>query len=140
MDGHSDSEQVGKTEQSGQTGQAERRHMVRWRINKDVQVKLAPEDASVPCNIENINLKGMKIASSKELLTGDNTVLIIDIDKGFCLDKIGVKVLWRTHTETGNTYGLCFTKIKDSDRELIHSYVRGHFPKEISRQLWRGVN
>ena len=117
-----------------------RRRIIRWQINKEASIRLPEDKNPLVCNLEDINLKGMRIRSAQEIPPNTNMTLGMMLGQGFFLSKIDVSVVWQKASQRANIYGICFTRIKDSDKEIISSFVRSNFPEQIKKQLWSGLS
>jgi len=117
-----------------------RRRIIRWKINKEASIRLPEDQNPLVCNLEDINLRGMRIRSAQQIPPNNNMTLDMVLGPGFSLSKIDVSVVWQKASGGANTYGLCFTRIKDSDKEIISNFVRSNFPEQIKKQLWSGLS
>ena len=117
-----------------------RRRIIRWKINKEASIRLPEDENPLICNLEDINLKGMRIRSAQEIPPNANMTLGMMLGPGFSLSKIDVSVVWQRASQGANIYGICFTRIKDSDKEIISNFVRSNFPEQIKKQLWSGLS
>ena len=113
----------------------ERRQCVRWSANEQITVNLVGSEMPKVCKIEDISYKGLKINASQELKKDENLVLAILLGDELSLNAEAT-VAWNC----GNTCGLCFTKIKDQDKEKIFKFINKSYKEQMKQHLWEGIN
>ncbi len=119
----------------------DRRHYTRWQINKQAKIKLEGAKAFTECQIKDIDLKGFQIILRmklpKETILKMNIVLSDELN----LD-VEAWVAWHRSIHGVHIYGLCFSKIRNEDKEKIYRFVYKSFPQEATKRWWResGVN
>ncbi len=112
-----------------------RRQALRWQIDRQARARLGEEGDFYDCTISDIGLKGLRIQQSEKLPRDTFFKLGIILSDEFTLNIEGW-VTWHKTLNELNIYGIYFTKIKDSDKEKIYTFVRKFFPEEINRQIW----
>ncbi|MCX5702121.1 MAG: PilZ domain-containing protein [Candidatus Omnitrophica bacterium] len=113
----------------------ERRQCGRWRVDKTASIQLEDQGNPFECKIEDVSFKGLRIHSPQVLNEDRNMALNIVLDNDLFLN-IEAAVAWSNRQEQGNTYGIYFTKIKDSDRQNIYSYMYNNFQEELKKRAW----
>ena len=66
--------------------------------------------------------------------------LTITVDSGPEPLNVSCGIVWQKKTDQEIELGLYFTRIKDTDKNRIFSYVFDHFPQQVLRHWWSGVN
>lgn len=116
----------------------ERRKCFRWQINRQAKVKLEGAQDFANCHIKDINLKGLQISLGLKLPKDTFLRLTLFLAEEFTLD-VEAWVVWHKTIMEINTYGLYLTKVKDQDKESIYKFVHRHYPEQIKRQYWQGL-
>ncbi len=116
----------------------ERRHFIRWQINRQAKLKFEGAEAFCNCLVYDVNFKGLRISLGYRLALDKFLKVNIVLAEDFILE-IEAWVVWHKRFMEANIYGLYFTRIKDSDKERIYQFVRRDFPEEISKQCWKGL-
>jgi len=114
----------------------DRRHYIRWEINKNAKLKLADSRAFIPCQVKDVNLKGIQIALRMKLPQETILKMSIALSEELILD-VEAWVAWHKTMNGFHLYGLCFSKIKNQDKEKIYKFVYKSFPQEATRKWWR---
>jgi c-di-GMP-binding flagellar brake protein YcgR len=120
----------------------ERRQYNRWQINQEAQLKSEELPITIPCVIDDISMKGMRISSAKSLLpetlSRTSVPLSVTLSDGPEF-KVGARIAWNERAEGANIYGLNFVQIEDPDKEAIYHYIKNNFPKEFRKYWWQGT-
>ena len=116
----------------------ERRRAFRWQINQQAKVKLEGAEAFADCQIKDVNLKGLQVSFRLKLPKDAFLKLSLFLAEGLTLD-IEAWVVWHKTTAQLNTYGLYFSKERDSDKEKIYRFVQRDYPEQIKRRYWQGL-
>jgi len=116
----------------------ERRRFVRWKIDRDLKVKLEGAQNYANCTVNDISLCGSKICL-KLKLPKDTFLKLSIVLSGESVINIEAWVVWHKAIDGFNCYGIYFSKIKDSDKEIIYQFIRRNFPHLMANQLWRGL-
>lgn len=112
-----------------------RRQVARWQAHRQARVKLEGSGSFVDAQLSDISLKGLKITLSEKLPIDQHFKLDLVLSDEFNLC-VEVWVAWQKTFDNLNTYGLYFSKIKDSDKERVYQFIRKDFPAQINRQWW----
>lgn len=118
----------------------ERRRCIRWQIDRQAQVKLEAAPSPVACTIHDINFKGARISLKEELSLDKPLKLNIDLSREFSSFGLEAWAAWHKTIDGYNLYGLCFTKIRDLDKEKIYQFIREYFPEKINQQWWKDLS
>jgi len=116
----------------------ERRQVARWQINKEAGLTFEDGINHIPCMVEDISGRGMKVSLNRELFPEAflNFKLSLSGDFEF---SAGARVAWSDTVYEKNIYGLSFNRIEESVKTRISEYVKNNFPGELVKQWWRGV-
>lgn len=117
----------------------EKRKYPRWKIDNHAQIKLEDALTPMPCTLHDLNFKGARISLVQRLAADTFFKLSIILSEAFII-QVEAWVGWHKPVDGHNIYGLYFTKISDKDKEKIYSFMRQHYPKEIHRQWWNGMD
>ena len=118
--------------------QQNRRITGRWKVWMQAKVQLEGRDEYCDCVIADINFKGMQISLQEKLPADTHIKLKLALAPDLVL-AVEVWVAWSKTQESRHTYGLVFSKIKDSDKEKIYNFVYKKTPHAIIKQWWQGV-
>jgi len=114
----------------------DRRSIVRWPISVDAKLKIADSQKSLPCQIKDINLKGIQISLAEKL--EKDTFLKL---RFFLLDSIVLHVeawvVWHKAIDNVNIYGLYFSKIRGSEKEKIYNFVYRYCGDKVEKHAWQ---
>jgi hypothetical protein len=116
----------------------ERRQCGRWQVNSLASVNVENRAYPIECQVNDISYKGLKIRTPRALEKDSIVRLNIALEIGSSLD-LEASVVWNDIQEDGYHSGLCFTKIRDIDKEKIYSYVHSNFLEGMKQQVWNGV-
>ena len=114
----------------------DRRQLIRWHINKETNVRIQGQDKSVPCVVDNINVKGLKIYSRQQLAKEGNVSLAVELGRDFSFD-IEAAVAWSKALGGGYVSGLYFTSIKDSDKEKLYHFIVQCCSEQMKEHHWK---
>ncbi len=115
---------------------AERRRLVRWRINRQAEVKLEGSENFSRSTVNDINFKGIKISLPLKLPEDTPIKLSVVLSEDYVIN-IEAWVAWHKTIGGFYSYGIYFTRIKDEDKEKIYQFIRQDFPQQINSQWWR---
>jgi hypothetical protein len=116
----------------------DRRRFVRWKIDKDVKVKLEGAQSYANCTVNDISFAGCKISLHLKLQRDTFLKLSIVFSDESAIT-IEAWVTWHKAIDSINCYGVYFSKIKDADKETIYQFVRHNYPHLITNHLWKGL-
>jgi hypothetical protein len=111
----------------------ERRNIPRWQINRQAKVKLEDAECFTDCQIKDINFKGIQISLGEKLSKDTFIRLSLCLDED-CAISIEAWVVWHKTKDGSNSYGLYFTRIKDTDKEKTYRFVQRCCPEQIKGQ------
>ena len=111
----------------------ERRRLARWQINTPAKISLKENEEFSDCCIEDINLKGMCISLSEPLPQERPVKMTLALADYLDLD-VEVEVPWAKENRDKNVYGLCFSRVKDLDKERIYQFINRHCPQQFKNQ------
>lgn len=114
----------------------DRRHYVRWQINRNVKVRLGSTVTDVTCVIYDLNFKGAKISLAQRLPLDRPLKINISLLEGFVFE-VEIFVVWYKQVMDRNVYGVYFTRIKDSDKETIYKFMRRDYPGVLNKLWWQ---
>jgi c-di-GMP-binding flagellar brake protein YcgR len=117
----------------------ERRRYKRWQIEKSVQCRF--QENTQNCFLKEISYKGVSISlEATQIDLGKSCALTIAIVNELEPLNISCDIVWQRNINNNLELGLYFTRIKDKDKERIFRYVFDHFPEQILKQWWQGVD
>ena len=116
----------------------ERRQVMRWQSNKEAGLTFEGGISPIPCTVEDISSRGMRVSLKRELLPEAFSSFRLALSEDFEFNA-GCRVAWQDTAYEKNIYGLSFNKIEGPVRTRINEYVKNNFPGELARQWWRGA-
>jgi len=116
----------------------ERRSVARWQINKEAGLTFEDGVSPIPCVVEDISTRGMKVSLRRELFPEAFSNFKLALAEDFAFDA-GAQVAWQDIAHERNIYGLSFNRIEESAKNRISEYVKNNFPGELVKQWWRGA-
>jgi hypothetical protein len=116
---------------------AENRRFIRWKLGKQVCIKLQDSSDQLICNADDISLKGIKIRSGQSFIRGSDLKMTIALGYELFLNNVEASVAWAKKEGVDNVYGLSFTRIKDSDKEAISQFVRRNGLEKLNQDYFR---
>ncbi|MCX5707236.1 MAG: PilZ domain-containing protein [Candidatus Omnitrophica bacterium] len=117
----------------------ERRSCVRWQINQEAELKLNDSIGVMPCTVDDISLKGIRISLRRNLFPEVLSRLNLALPNGPEL-RVEARVAWQDNSDlTNNVYGMSFVDMKESNRKNIYDYVSSNFPQEVNRRWKEGL-
>ncbi len=116
----------------------ERRLVARWCINYQTQVAFGPSRDFVPCQIKDINFKGVQLAAQENLEKDVFKKMTLKLSTDISLE-IEFWLAWVKKVGNQHIYGLYFTKVSDSDKEKIYKFVYHNYPQEMLKEWWKGL-
>ncbi|MEI7999249.1 MAG: PilZ domain-containing protein [Candidatus Omnitrophota bacterium] len=111
----------------------ERRRLARWQINTPAKISLKAKEEFSDCCIEDINLKGMCISLSEPLPQERPVKMTLALADYLDLE-LEVEVPWEKENLDRYVYGLCFSRVKDLDKERIYRFIHRHCPQQFKNQ------
>ncbi len=117
----------------------EKRKCPRWKIDNRAQIKLEGALAAIPCTLHDLNFKGARISLAQRLAADTFFKLSIILSESFIIH-VEAWIGWHKPVDGHNIYGIYFTRISDQDKEKIYRFMRHHYPKEMHRQWWNGMD
>lgn len=112
----------------------EQRLLPRWQVGQRADITVEGREGTFLCQLEDINLKGLKISCAQELGAGGIS-LRLDLESALSLS-IEALIVWRRIAEGRNIYGLYFTKIRDQDRERVYRFIQQKCSNQIYKHRW----
>jgi hypothetical protein len=114
-------------------GQVQRR-FTRWRVGYGAKVRV--DDATIPlsCQVEDLSLKGIRLALGIKLAENRPLKLLIDFADDFVLE-VEAWVAWHKMAADFHSYGLFFTRINDAMKDKIYHFIQRYFSEEATRRL-----
>jgi len=110
---------------------------VRWRLGKQISIKLQSCGNPFICKADDISLKGLKIRSARALKWSGDLKMTVALGYELFLNNIEASVVWAKKEGEENIYGLYFTRIKDSDKEAICQFVRDNGLEKLNQDILR---
>jgi len=117
----------------------ERRMPGRWEIERQIKAKIGREGAFVSCRIKDINFKGLQILTSEKIGKDSFVKLSLVLDEEFTLN-VDAWVVWSKVMDGLNCYGMYFSKMKDSDKQIIYKFIYKYYSKEMISKCWEGLD
>ncbi|MBN2831413.1 MAG: PilZ domain-containing protein [Candidatus Omnitrophica bacterium] len=116
----------------------ERRTIPRWEINQEAEVTFEDGACAIPCVVEDINYRGMRVSLRRNLF--DDVFSSFKLALGIDFEiNASASMAWRNQRDDINTYGLSFNRVDDLTRVRLWDYIRSRFPDLVSKQLWSGL-
>ncbi len=116
----------------------ERRLVARWNINYQAQVTFGAGKEFVPCQVKDINFKGVQLAVQENLEKDAFKKMTLILSPDIVLE-IEFWLAWMKKSGGQHIYGLYFTKVNDLDKEKIYKFVYQNFRQEMSKEWWKGL-
>ncbi len=103
---------------------------------KAAKIWLPQTQEFIPCTVEDINLKGMRISSSEQLLQEDSFPISVMIEE--CLDfmKLDVSTSWHRPENGKHSYSIAFNRIMEKDKERLYSYLNENCFDQFKNKWW----
>jgi len=112
---------------------SDKRLAPRWKVSAPAKIKLEGFEGDLDCEIRDLNLKGFSLVISKKIIK-QRLAAKLDFNEKYSF-KIEVLVLWSKAENNKYVYGMKYTKIADSDRELILQMMKENYPPNLWRSL-----
>jgi c-di-GMP-binding flagellar brake protein YcgR len=116
----------------------ERRRGARWQINQRAGLTVKDGLSSIPCVVEDISTRGMRLSLKKSLFPEAFSNFNIALSDGFEFNS-GAQVAWSEKVYEEDVYGLSFSRIEEPVKNRIVQYIKDNFPDEMRKQLWSGT-
>ena len=117
----------------------EKRRYRRWQVEKSAQCRF--EEHNLRCFLGDISLKGIRIfLEATQIDLGKSCELTIAITNELEPLNVSCDIAWQRKIDKDIELGLCFTRIRDRDKDRIFRYIFDHFPQQIINQWWSTVN
>jgi len=116
----------------------EKRIEPRWQINKEAGLTVSGGVKSIPCIVEDISTRGMRISMRRNLFPDVFSNFSLALSDNFALN-LGAQVVWQNQRENRNIFGLVFNRDEASLRSKISEYVKSNFPEVMVKQWWGGM-
>jgi len=121
----------------------ERRDLGRWTVQSKVCYKRCGDGRECDCASEDISTRGIRLATSEELIPDTQLDLRIHLAEGVIPIYARGKVIWQAldadspdkHFNTG----IHFDSIGDHDREAIYNYAYNYKREEIVNRWFQGL-
>jgi c-di-GMP-binding flagellar brake protein YcgR len=118
----------------------ERRQCGRWQVKKTASVRFKGLAYPFECQVRDIGYKGIRIHSPRALTKDSNLALSIALDPGLSLNIEEASVVWSNPEGQDNVCGLCFTEIREKEKEKIQRFVQSNFREQIKQHVWEGLS
>ncbi|MEI6832340.1 MAG: PilZ domain-containing protein [Candidatus Omnitrophota bacterium] len=113
----------------------ELRKYVRYQVKQPGRLKLEQASRECSCQVKDISYKGAKIALNAKL--PENTALRINLRLSEdCSIDAEVWIAWHKVFNGVNHYGIYFDKIRDMDKNKIHSFLNKYCYNEMREKWW----
>jgi len=116
----------------------ERRIAPRWQINQEAGLTVDGGVKSIPCLVEDISTRGMRISMRRNLFPEVFSNFSLALSENFTLN-LNAQVVWQNQGEERNIFGLVFNRAEESLKLRIHEYVKNSFPEIMAKQWWGGM-
>ncbi len=116
----------------------EQRYAARWKINQEAELSVDEGIKPIPCVVEDISSRGMRVALEKDLFPEVFANFNLALSDDFTFNA-GAQVAWAEKIYEKNVYGLSFSRIEESTKSRISQYVKDNFPAEMTKQIWSGI-
>ena len=116
----------------------EKRVEPRWPINKAAGLTVDGGVKPIPCLVEDISTRGMRISMRRNLFPEVFSNFSLALSDNFALD-LNARVAWQNQKEDRNIFGLVFNQAEESLRLKICEYVKNRFPELMTKQWWGGM-
>ncbi|MCX5705730.1 MAG: PilZ domain-containing protein [Candidatus Omnitrophica bacterium] len=120
----------------------ERRCVPRWTVSKEAQLQVGDHPNFIPCVVEDISTKGMRISLRRDLFPEVFSDASLVLGDALTFD-VGAHVAWQEKSEGKNTYGLIFSKADEVQRKKVEQYINANFSEQereqLNKQWWRDV-
>ncbi|MDO8662091.1 MAG: PilZ domain-containing protein [Candidatus Omnitrophota bacterium] len=116
----------------------EQRCAARWKINQEADLCVDEGIKSIPCVVEDISSRGMRVSLGKDLFPDVFANFNLTLSDDFTFNA-GAQVAWAEKIYEKNVYGLSFSRIEESTKNRICRYVQDNFPTEMTKQAWSGI-
>lgn len=117
----------------------EHRCFQRWKISKEAQVKIGDSADYIHCVVSDLSFKGIQLVLKQHLTLDKFLKMNIMFFRELSFD-FEAWTVWHRKIGAYDSYGLYFSKIKDSDKEKIYQFVKRYLSNELSKQCWQGLN
>ena len=108
----------------------------RWEVDIPLDYTFSDSNKVWEAKLLDLSLRGARVSSASVPLIGEEIKLAINIPGEFSeLDALG-KVVWAKRTGTVPSCGIAFTKIRDTDKERILSYLDSNFGEQLRKKIW----
>jgi hypothetical protein len=115
-----------------------RRRCARWRLNKELKVKLEGAENYANCTLVDISFTGCSI-SLRFRFPKDEFLKLSIVLSDVSAITIEAWVVWHKTIDGVNIYGVYFNKIRDGDKEIIYKFIRQNFPHLLNYQWWKDI-
>jgi len=113
----------------------EHRRFPRWQINQQAGLKLEQAEEELPCQLKDINYKGMGVVLRIKLPQDAALKISLRLSAD-CTFSAEVWVAWSRVINGITHYGLFFSKLRDADKNKIYRFVQAQAPKELANNWW----
>ena len=116
-----------------------RRTSPRLTVNQLAELRIENNLNPIPCIVEDISAGGMRVSLGRNLFSEVFSNVNFALSDNFSFD-VGATVAWQENKEGRNTYGLCFDRIDDLDRERISQFVGSDLSEKERDNWWKGLS
>lgn len=113
----------------------EKRVEPRWQINQEAGLTVDGGVMPIPCLVEDISTRGMRISMRKNLFPEVFSNFSLVLSDNFSLN-LNAQVVWQNQGEGRNIFGLVFNRTEESLKFKIGEYVKNSFPAIMTKQWW----
>jgi hypothetical protein len=117
----------------------ERRIAGRWGMERQVKAKIDKEGEFVSCWIKDINFRGLQLLTPEKIDKDSFVKLSLVLEERSVLN-VDVWIVWSKILDGLHCYGMYFSKIKDSDRQLIYKFINKYYSEEMASKCWEGLD
>jgi len=111
------------------------RKLARWQIDRPAKFKVDQSPGELPCQVQDINYKGVRVISEAKLPEDTAFRLYLKFSED-CTFDAEAWVVWNKTANGVNHYGVFFTRLKDVDKEKIYQFINAYCPKEVEQKWW----
>lgn len=109
----------------------EQRMLPRWAISAKAKIKYDSSDEYIDCHVRNLNMRGFSVIMTQKIPPDCNHFTLYFNENFFFT--VDIVILWHKETEGKYTYGIKFSRIRDSDREKMYKMMRQDFAEHIEK-------
>jgi len=113
----------------------ENKKVPRWEISTPAKIKWEGQNNYTECEVKDLSLKGCCLAVAEEITKWPvRAELYFNEDFSF---NVEMAVVWHKESDSKQTYGIRFSRIRDADKEKIFQMIKSNFPHVILKHWWQ---